>query len=121
VIHRTPAERLDHALNGLPDGDLPPGDPELRSLLQTALLLERSLAPVPVSDRFEEALATRLVQRGLLARNLRVLGAVTSRELRHPSRLVLTGAVSSAAVGCLAALALWRGTRRTGSHRPRGH
>jgi hypothetical protein len=121
VIHRTPAERLDHALNGLADGDLRPGDPELRSLLETALLLERSLAPVPVSDRFEEALAARLVERGPLARNLRVLGAVTSRELRHPSRLVLTGAVSSAAVGCLAAFAVWRGTRRAGSRRLTGH
>jgi hypothetical protein len=116
VIHRTPAERLDHALAGLADGDLLSGDPELRSLLETATLLERSLAPVPAGDRFEEALAARLAERRLLARNLRALGAVTSRELRHPSRLVLTGAVSSAAVGCLAAFMLWRGTRRSGGH-----
>jgi hypothetical protein len=117
VIHQTPAERLDHALDGLAEGDVPPADPELRSLLETALLLERSLAPVPASDRFEEALAARLVASSILARNLRVLGAITSRELRNPSRLVLTGAVSSAAVGCLAAFVVWRGTRRSAGHR----
>jgi hypothetical protein len=113
VIHRTPAERLDHALEGLAEGDLSPTDPELRPLLETALLLERSLAPVPASDRFEEALAGRLAERGLFARNL--------VALRHPSRLVVTGAVSSAAVGCLAAFALWRGTRRSSVDRLAGH
>jgi hypothetical protein len=97
VIHQTPAERLDHALDRLAEGDVPRGDPELRSLLETALLLERSLAPVPASDRFEEALAARLVESGILARNLRVLGAV------------------------LAAFVVWRGTRRSAGRRLWGH
>jgi hypothetical protein len=42
-----------------------------------------------------------------------VIGDATRRELRHPGRILLTGAVSSAAVGVgVTLLALRRGARR---------
>ncbi len=114
MLDRTPAERLDHLVDAVlaaPPAAAPtPVDPELRRLALTAARLHVALVPLPAGARFEERLGRRLAEaqrRQLLA-----------RDLRHvPAWLVLTGAVSSAAVG-VTAYAVWRGSRRGLLHRP---
>ena len=101
---RTPAERLDHAVDSLLKGGLATREPELRPLLDAADQLRLALAPVPVSARFEADLARRVVARRRMNRF----------ELRVPTWLLLTGAVSSAAVGVgVTAYAVWRGSHRS--------
>jgi hypothetical protein len=116
VIDRSRAEALDRALDARP-GDRSVLDPDLASLLATASLVRRAVPALPASAGLERRLAARLAPGNPVTRRLRALGDATRRELRHPGALVLTGAVSSAAVGCLTALAVWRGTRRTAAHR----
>jgi hypothetical protein len=121
VFDRTPAERLDHALDGLlATPSAPPqaavvaaaaGDGELRPLLVTAHRLRSALATIPVSPAFEARLASRLALYGRRP-------AVRADGLRIPGWVLLTGAVSSAAVGVgVTAYAVWRGSRRTGVRR----
>ena len=52
MADRTPAERLDRALDSLLTGGLATRERELRPLLDTADQLRLVLAPVPVSARF---------------------------------------------------------------------
>lgn len=116
MIDRSRAETLDRALEA-GSGARSAGDPELEALLVAASLVRRAVPPVPASAALERRLAARLAPGSPITRRLRALGVATRRELRHPGALVLTGAVSSAAVGCLTAFAVWRGTRRTAAHR----
>jgi hypothetical protein len=103
-IDRTPAERLDRALDSLLQGGATPREPELRSLLDAADRLRVALPPVPVSARFEADLARRVATRR----------RINAGDLHVPTWLLVTGAVSSAAVGVgITAFAVWRGSRRS--------
>jgi hypothetical protein len=100
---RTPAERLDRALDSLLKGGVATGEPELGPLLDAAEQLRMALAPVPVSARFEADLARRVAARRMGRFDIHV-----------PTWLLVTG-VSSAAVGVgVTAYAVWRGSHRTG-------
>lgn len=112
---RTPAERLDRALDTLlADGHAQPPaavDHELRPLIATADRLRFALAPVPVSPRFEARLAHRVTS----ARRRPI------PDLHVPTWVLITGAASSAALGVgVTAYAVWRGSRRVPSHRSLG-
>ena len=115
------AERLDHALDGLLDG-VPQRvaaataglAPDALPLVALADDLRATLVAPPVGPRFEARLGTRLATAG---------GASPSRDavgwaLRHPGRLIVTGAVGSAVGVGVTAYAVWRSSRRaTGAHR----
>jgi hypothetical protein len=106
----TVAVRLDRALDELAGGAQPAHaaataglDGDHRALVQTADRTRASLPVPPVSSRFEARLGSRLS------------GAAPTRDpmawaLRHPGRLIVTGAVGSA-VG-VTAYAVWRKGRR---------
>jgi hypothetical protein len=104
----TRAERLDRAVDelllGAPAGvaaasvDLAVDE---RPLLEAAASLRTTLAPSLVAARFESRLGERLS------------GAqAPSWILRHPGRLIVTGAVGSAVGVGVTAFAVWRSTRR---------
>ena len=104
------AERLDAALDSLiSDGPLRPAavavDPALRPLVALGADVSAALALPVVAPRFEARLGARLAE------------AVVPRDplawaFRHPGRLIITGAVGSAAVGVgITAFAVWRGRR----------
>lgn len=111
------AERLDRALEQLVAGATPGTaaasaalDPGGRSLLDTAERIRQALVPLPVSTRFEARLGARLS------------GVVPARDgvgwaLRHPGRLIVTGAVGSAVGVGVTAYAVWRTSRRASGHR----
>ena len=68
----------------------------------------KPVTPPPVAARFEARLGARLS------------GAATPRDavawaLRHPGRLIVTGAVGSAVGVGVTAYAVWRSSRRTQS------
>jgi hypothetical protein len=108
----SPAERLDHAVELLLAGGRPPSDATLRPLLETASLVRAALPPVPGGEQFEERLLGRLTHGGGVAGAAGALQAFARRELRHPSRILAAGAVSSAAVGVtVTAVAVWRSRR----------
>ena len=106
------AERLDRALEQLGAGTLPGVaaatsglDGGGRSLLELADRLRAALPAPPVAPRFEARLGARLS------------GAAAHREpmawaLRHPGRLIVTGAVGSAVGVGVTAYAVWRSSRR---------
>lgn len=73
--------------------------PELAPLVEAATLLRSALAPLPAGTRFEARLASRLAAPGPVAQIVAAVGEATRRELHHPGRILITGAVSSAAVG----------------------
>ena len=101
---RTPAERLDHALDSLLSGGSTTREPELRPLLDAADRLRLALPLVPVSARFEADLARRVVARR----------RINAPDIHVPTWLLLTGAVSSAAVGVgITAYAVWRGSHKS--------
>ncbi|HEY8922378.1 MAG TPA: hypothetical protein VIN32_07105 [Candidatus Limnocylindria bacterium] len=82
-------------------------------------MLRSALVPLPAGSRFEARLASRLAGHGSLERFVAGIGDATRRELRHPARILLTGAVSSAAVGVgVTVLAMRRVARR---HAATGH
>ncbi len=117
MIDRTPAERLDRALDALLAQDAPAPapamalDPRLRPLLVTGRRVQLALAPLPAGDRFEARLAQRLAHE-------RHRGPSSWQWPHPPAWLLLTGAVSSAAVGVgVGAYAVWRGNRRGALHR----
>jgi hypothetical protein len=114
VSDRTPAERLDHALDVLlADEAPPPGDPAIGPLLLTAERVRWAVAPVPAGARFQERLAVRIAR----APHRPPAG----RWLHPPAWLLLTGAVSSAVVGVgMTAYVLWRGNRRSALQRLTG-
>ena len=111
------AERLDRALEQLGAGARPAvaaatvglgGDGRL--LLEVADRVHLALPPPPVAARFEARLGARLS------------GAATPRDamawaLRHPGRLLVTGAVGSAVGVGVTAYAVWRSSRRSQSGR----
>ncbi len=76
-------------------------------------MLRHALAPLPAGTRFEARLASRLASPSPVAAMIAALTEATRRELRHPGRILITGAVSSAAVGVgVTVLARRRGSRR---------
>ena len=107
------AELLDRAVATLLGGASPAHatasaglDASRRPLLQTADLVRRSLPLPSVAPRFEARLGARLAM------------PAPSRDavawaLRHPGRLIVTGAVGSAVGVGVTAFAVWRSTRRS--------
>lgn len=103
---RTPAERLDAAVDEVLTGHRPAVSPELTPLVDAASLVRSALAPLPAGTRFEAQLAWRLTHPGTVA-------WLVSRSLRHPARLLISGAISSVVVGIgLTLIAMRRGSRR---------
>jgi hypothetical protein len=107
------AERLDRAIDGLLDA--PPSTAAVaaaasagvvRPLVMLAQDLRAALPPIPAAPRFEAGLGTRLAT--LSAGASDPLGWA----LRHPGRLIVTGAVTSALGVGVTAYAVWRGSRR---------
>lgn len=85
--------------------------PELAPLVDAASVLRHALPPLPAGMRFEARLASRLASPSPVAQMIAALTEAARRELRHPGRILITGAVSSAAVG-VTVLARRRGSRR---------
>ncbi|MBA3688980.1 MAG: hypothetical protein H0W81_09155 [Chloroflexi bacterium] len=86
---------------------------ELAPLVDVASAVRAALGPLPAGARFEARLAARLASHGSLEHLVAAIGGATRRELRHPGRILLTGAVSSAAVGVgVTVLAMRRVARR---------
>jgi hypothetical protein len=113
------ARRLDRAIDELLAG-VPAGvaagiaglDGRDRVPLGTADRLRLALAPASVAPRFEALLGARLAGLGP--------GRDTGPwALRHPGRLIVTGAVGSAVGVGVTAYAVWRSTRRASTHRLR--
>lgn len=111
------AERLDRAVDGILDGLPAPiaaaaadVDAGTRPLVELAGDLHLTLVPPPVGSRYESRLGARLA-------------TATARDpmawaLRHPGRLIVTGAVGSAVGVGVTAYAVWRSSRRpSGAHR----
>jgi hypothetical protein len=105
---RTTAERLDHAIDAVLDGA--PATlaaagagvgPAERSLVDAAVALRDAVAGSLVAPRFEGRLGSRLAQ-----------AAHGPWFVRHPGRLIVTGAVGSAVGVGVTAYAVWRSTRR---------
>ena len=104
----TLAERLDQAVDDLLAGTrpavaaaraaLPAAD---RGLVETGAALRMTLGASLVSPRFEARLGARLAG-----------ATVQPWLLRHPGRLIVTGAVGSAVGVGVTAYAVWRSTRR---------
>jgi hypothetical protein len=116
--HPSTAERLDRAVDGVLDG-LSPGvagaaagiDPSGRQLVTLAAELRANMAAPPVAPRFEARLGTRLATTGPPRDPV-------AWALRHPGRLIVTGAVGSAVGVGVTAYAVWRTSRRaSGAHR----
>jgi hypothetical protein len=109
----TVAVRLDRALDGVGAGLQPAVaaataglEAADHTLLSTAGRVRAALPLPPVSPRFEARLGARLS------------GAAPPREavawaLRHPGRLLVTGAVGSAVGVGVTAYAVWRKGRRS--------
>ena len=102
------AERLDRAIDAVLDGSLPAAAaagaglaPDDRGLVRTAAALHASLSAPIIGPRFEARLGSRL-------------SGAAPWILRHPGRLIVTGAVGSAVGVGVTAYAVWRSTRRAG-------
>lgn len=116
----TRADRLDEAIAGLLAGGHPNVDAELAPLVDAAALVRAAMPPLPVGTRFRSRLETRLVHRRRLARAAAAIARLTQRELRHPARVIVAGAISSAAIGVgVTAFAVWRVSHRHGAAGPR--
>ncbi|MGZ6255649.1 MAG: hypothetical protein ACXWMB_01360 [Candidatus Limnocylindria bacterium] len=88
-------------------------------MVDAASVVRSALGPLPAGSRFEARLAARLTGRGPVGQLVAAIGDATRRELRHPGRILITGAVSSAAVGVgVTLLAIRRVGRR---HAAAGH
>ncbi len=108
------AERIDHAVGRLLDGDsssatsatagLPAVD---RPSLEVAAMLRNALPLPPVAARFEARVGARLADPAPTSGREAVTWA-----LRHPGRLIVTGAVGSAVTVGVTAYAVWRTNRR---------
>jgi len=87
--------------------------PELAPLVDAASLLRSALGPLPAGTRFEARLASRLATPSPMAQIVASVSEATRRELHHPARILITGALSSAAVGVgFTVLAIRRASRR---------
>ena len=110
--HPSAAERLDSAVDGILDG-LSPGvaaaaagiEPSSRQLVALAGELRATMAAPLVAPRFEARLGTRLAPSGPPR-------DAVAWALRHPGRLIVTGAVGSAVGVGVTAYAVWRSSRR---------
>ena len=109
TIHSTRSERLDRAIDAMLDGTSPGTavatagiEAADRPLLAAASALRTALASSLVAPRFEARLGARLSG-----------AAGTPWLLRHPRRLIVTGAVGSAVGVGVTAYAVWRSTRRS--------
>lgn len=105
----TRAERLDRAIEALLGGSTPNVasatadiDAADRALVATAASLRATLASSLVAPRYEARLGARLSG-----------AAAAPWVLRHPGRLIVTGAVGSALGVGVTAYAVWRSTRRS--------
>jgi len=113
---RSPAERLDEAVDLLLAGEPPVVDVELGPLVSAAALTADARHPIPAGARFEARLAVRLAHPGPVLRAADAISDLTRRGLSHPGRLIAAGAVSTAALGVtVTALAMWRSTRHHAS------
>jgi hypothetical protein len=99
----TIAERLDRAVDAVLAGTPAPVaaaatdlGPEDRPLVDVAAAMHATLATPLVAPRFEASLGARLA------------GVATPWILRHPGRLIVTGAVGSAVGVGVTAYAVWR-------------
>jgi hypothetical protein len=108
----TLAERLDRAIDEVLNGTAPAVaaasagvEPSDRALVRTADRLRSSFAAPLVAPRFEARVGARLS------------GAGAPWILRHPGRLIVTGAVGSAVGVGVTAYAVWRSSRRSASAR----
>lgn len=113
------AERLDRALEQLVGGVSPAVaaasagmDGSGRSLVDIGDRVRIALPTPPVAPRFEARLGARLSS------------AASARDavawaMRHPGRLIVTGAVGSAVGVGVTAFAVWRSSRRTPAGRLR--
>ena len=117
-LHPSAAERLDHAVDGVLDG-FPPSvaaaaagiEPTGRPLVALAAELRATLVLPPTAPRFEARLGSRLASSGPPRDPV-------AWALRHPGRLIVTGAVGSAVGVGVTAYAVWRSSRRaSGAHR----
>ena len=105
-IERTPADRLDRAVEALLAGERVTPDASLRPALTVAERLRTTLTPIPPGARFQAALAGRIHAPTFGERTLRAVNTTKGR-------LIAAGAVSSAAVGVgVTAYAVWRTSRR---------
>lgn len=107
----TRAERLDRAVDEVIEGTTPGIaaasvglDSTDRPLVRTAAALREALAVPLVAPRFEARLGARLAGE-----------AGPPWILRHPGRLIVTGAVGSAVGVGVTAYAVWRTSRRSGA------
>ncbi|MEO6294663.1 MAG: hypothetical protein ABIP01_03110 [Candidatus Limnocylindria bacterium] len=107
----TLAERLDRAVDELLGGAAPgvaaatAGLAQAdRFLIDAAVSVRDSLASSLVAPRFEARLGSRLSGAG-----------ASPWILRHPGRLIVTGAVGSAVGVGVTAFAVWRSARRPSS------
>ena len=101
----TPAERLDRAVDAVLSGVPAPiaaaaagVSPADRSLVGAASTVRATLGTSLVAPRFEARLGARLAG----------VGGGTRWILRHPGRLIVTGAVGSAVGVGVTAYAVWR-------------
>ena len=116
--HPSAAERLDRAVDGVLDGLSPSSaaaaagiEPTARPLVALAAELTATLVAPPTAPRFEARLGTRLASLGPPRDPV-------AWALRHPGRLIVTGAVGSAVGVGVTAYAVWRSSRRaSGAHR----
>lgn len=112
------AERLDRALDGLLSAQRPAAsaaafDATLRPLVSLGADVRLALPLPPVAPRFEARLGARLAD---MEQPRDPLGWAR----KHPGRLIVTGAVGSAAVGVgITAFAVWRSGRRVSTPAPR--
>ena len=111
------AERLDRALDLVLDGSSSPAAAASAGLsdddgrLAVAAARLRSALPLPpVATAFESRLGAQLADGGGTRESL------VAWALRHPGRLLVTGAVGSA-VGVGVTAAVWRSTRRSSGSR----
>ncbi len=119
MSHRpSTVERLDRALDALLSGQRAAAsaaafDATLRPMVSLGADVRAALPMPPVAPRFEARLGTRLAEMAEPRDPL-------AWARRHPGRLIVTGAVGSAAVGVgITAFAVWRSGRRatTPAHR----
>ncbi len=110
-------ERLDRAVASILDGHssriaAADGGVETRErpLVELASHLRMRLVAPPAAARFEARLGMRLAAEPA--------GDPLAWALRHPGRLIVTGAVGSAVGVGVTAYAVWRNSRRaSGAHR----
>ncbi len=111
------AERLDRAVDGILGGLSPQLaaasggiDAASRPLVELAHDLRSTLVSPPVGTRYEARLGARLATQPVRD--------PVAWALRHPGRLIVTGAVGSAVGVGVTAYAVWRSSRRgSGAHR----